>query len=89
MSAARHMTATVLPGRRIEVTAPDLVEGETVELYIVPVGAPVTPATRQAFLRLPMAERRRILAEQAAEQEQHYREDGSWREIQGGDIVEY
>lgn len=89
MSAARHMTATVLPGRRIEITAPDLVEGETVELFIVPSGAPVTAETRRAFLRLPMVERRRILAEQAAEMEPHYGEDHSWRAIQDGDIVEY
>ena len=89
MSAALHMTATVLPGQRIEVTAPELAEGETVELFIVPADAPMTSEQRRAFLRLPMAERRRILAVQAAELEEHYREDRSWREIQDGDIVDY
>jgi len=47
---------------------------------------------RRAFLRLPLAERRRILAEQADnaariyESEQNVQEREAW---QGGDIVEY
>ncbi len=89
MQAALHLTAKVLPGSRIEVTAPELCEGETVELFVVPAGAPVTSDQRRAFLRLPMAERRRILADQAAQMAGHYQHDDSWRETQDGDIVEY
>jgi len=54
--------------------------------------APLTPADRLAFLKLPIEERRRILAEQAEamiaeyELEENRRERELW---QGGDIVEY
>lgn len=50
---------------------------------------PLTLEERRAFLRLPLAERRRILAEQAESLQAHYEEDTEWREFQGGDIVEY
>lgn len=89
MASALHMHAMVMPGNRIEVTSPDLEEGSAVELFILPAGAPVSPAARRAFLRLPMAERRRLLEEQAAQMANHYAQDTRWREIQGGDIVAY
>jgi hypothetical protein len=54
-----------------------------------PTEQPLTLEERRAFLRLPLAERRRILAEQAERLEAHYEEDTEWREFQGGDIVEY
>jgi Zn-dependent peptidase ImmA (M78 family) len=41
---------------------------------------------RRAFLKLPIAERRRILAEQAQKAAAQYETDRDW---QGGDIVEY
>jgi predicted component of type VI protein secretion system len=44
---------------------------------------------RRAFLQLPIAERRRILAEQADAIAFHYEQDSEWRELQAGDIVEY
>ena len=52
----------------------------------------ITLEQRRAFLRLPLAERRRILSQQAenvarhCESEQSVREREDW---QGGDIVEY
>jgi len=44
---------------------------------------------RRAFLKLPIEERRRIMAEQAEKAAQYYEQDTEWREFQGGDIVEY
>lgn len=44
---------------------------------------------RIAFLNLPVAERRRTLAEQAKGMVEHYKQDESWKDIQGGDILEY
>lgn len=44
---------------------------------------------RKAFLRLPIAERHRILAEQANAIAFHYEQDTEWKELQAGDIVEY
>ena len=89
MASALHKHATVQPGNRIEVTAPELDEGEAVELFIVPTGAPVSGAARRAFLRLPVADRRRLLEQQAERMAEHYARDTQWRELEGGDIIEY
>jgi hypothetical protein len=54
--------------------------------------APLTLADRLAFMKLPIEERRRILAEQAEAMIAHYdlEENRRERELwQGGDIVEY
>lgn len=51
----------------------------------------ITLAQRIAFMKLPLEERRRILAEQAQQALQHYEEElaAKERELwQGGDIVE-
>lgn len=44
---------------------------------------------RKNFIQLPLEERRRIMAEQAAKMEEHYKLDTERIELQGGDIVEY
>jgi hypothetical protein len=44
---------------------------------------------RRAFLKLSLEERRRIMAEQAEKMAQYYEQDQEWKELQGGDIVEY
>jgi hypothetical protein len=52
----------------------------------------VTLEQRRAFLKLPLAERRRLLSQQAEEAARHYEAEQSLREReawQGGDIVEY
>lgn len=48
-----------------------------------------TLAWRKAFLKLPIAERRRILAEQAEAIAFHYEQNTEWKELQPGDIIEY
>ena len=58
------------------------------------IGADVTPslAQRRAFLKLPLEERRRILAQQADQTAEHYElesERTDREHWQGGDIVEY
>jgi len=58
--------------------------GEKVEM-----DQPLTLVERRALMKLPLSERRRILAEQADKIASHYEEDTEWRELQGGDIVEY
>ncbi len=58
--------------------------GERIELE-----QPVSVIQRRAFLKLPLAKRRQILAEQAKRMAKHYEEDTEWREFQGGDVVEY
>ena len=52
----------------------------------------MTLEQRRAFLKLPLAERRRILSQQAENAASHYESEQSVRERedwQGGDIVEY
>jgi hypothetical protein len=52
----------------------------------------ITLDQKRAFLKLPLSERRRILAEQAQKAAIHYELEESSRERetwQGGDIVEY
>jgi hypothetical protein len=45
---------------------------------------------RRAFMKLPLEERRRLLAEQAGKlADHHYAQDTEWRELEGGDLVEY
>jgi hypothetical protein len=45
---------------------------------------------RRAFMKLPLEERRKILAQEAEEAAEHYQEDyKEWNDLQGGDIVEY
>jgi hypothetical protein len=51
-------------------------------------GSP-TSLRRKAFLALTLEERRRILEEQATQMQKSYEADDSWRQIQGGDIVEH
>lgn len=44
---------------------------------------------RRALMKLPLAERRRILAEQAARAAADCERDPEWRELQGGDLIEH
>ncbi|MBD6616489.1 hypothetical protein FNW02_11725 [Komarekiella sp. 'clone 1'] len=44
---------------------------------------------RREFMKLPLAERRRILAEQAELMLVHYQQDREWQELQTGDLVDY
>ena len=44
---------------------------------------------RNAFLKLPLEERRRILSEQAEAMTIHYQQDTDWQELQAGDLIEY
>ncbi|WP_299406504.1 hypothetical protein [Acaryochloris sp. IP29b_bin.148] len=44
---------------------------------------------RRHFLEKPLAERRRILAEQAEAIHDHYQQDSEWQDLMAGDIVDY
>jgi hypothetical protein len=52
MTSAYHTTTTVLPGNRIEITAPDLREGEQVQVVVIPV----LPATSKQMSGLDIIE---------------------------------
>ena len=57
---------------------------ETLELE-----QPVSVVQRRAFLKLPLEKRTQILTEQAERAAKHYEQETGWRQLQGGDIVEY
>jgi hypothetical protein len=44
---------------------------------------------RLAFIKLPIDERRRILANQAEKMLTHYQQNTEWQELMSGDISEY
>ncbi len=45
--------------------------------------------SRSEFMKLPLEERRRILAEQAEVMLLHYQQDREWQELQTGDLIDY
>jgi hypothetical protein len=54
----------------------------------VAVQEPITLVERQAFLKLPIEERRKIMANQAREMEDHYKL-GKTEDLETGEIIEY
>lgn len=49
---------------------------------------PVSLVERRAFMKLPLADRRKIMARQAKEMAGHYEKDGAWKDLETGDIVD-
>ncbi|MEG4507267.1 DUF433 domain-containing protein [Microcoleus sp. F6_B4] len=45
--------------------------------------------SRREFMKLPLEERRNILAKQAEVMLQHYQEDREWQELEAGDLIDY
>jgi hypothetical protein len=45
--------------------------------------------SRREFMKLPLEERRRILAEQAKLMLLHYQQDKEWQELETGDLIDY
>ncbi|MGB3692037.1 MAG: hypothetical protein WBG70_16620 [Spirulinaceae cyanobacterium] len=94
-----YSIAKVLPGNKIEIQAPSLSVGQTVEVVIlvqdVKLSSPaiekqvLSLEQRLALLKLPIAERRRILESQAEKMLNHYQQDSEWQELMSGDIINY
>ena len=64
-------------------------EGKTMLGMNIEDGERLEAIQRRAFLKLPMEERRRLLAEQAEAMAGHYAKDDAWRDAQGGELYEY
>lgn len=58
--------------------------GEEIEMDV-----PATVIERRSFMKLPIEKRRQILAEQAAKMASYYETNEEWKEIEGGDFIEY
>ncbi|RPJ55289.1 MAG: helix-turn-helix domain-containing protein [Dehalococcoidia bacterium] len=67
-----------------------ITKGDAMKLLGEPVGAqePITLVERQAFLKLPMEERRKIMAKQAREMAAEYKQ-GKVEDLETGEIIEY
>ncbi len=50
MQTALRVSARVLPGRRLEIAAPELIEGEDVEVFVV---MPETPKPAKSLPESP------------------------------------
>ncbi|WP_339377740.1 hypothetical protein [Calothrix sp. NIES-2100] len=48
-----------------------------------------TNISRRELMKLPLEERRRILAEQAELMLPHYQQDKEWQELDTGEFVDY
>lgn len=92
-----YSTAKVLPGNKIEIQVPSLSTGQAVEVIILvpettdpssPIEEqPLSLEQRLAFLKLPLAERRRILETQTETMLEHYQHNCEWQELMAGDII--
>lgn len=76
----------------LRALAEKLITHEKAEELLKEIIAPQEPLShieRRAFMRLPLAERKRILAEQAETMVDFYEQDTEWREIQEGAFIDY
>jgi Zn-dependent peptidase ImmA (M78 family)/DNA-binding XRE family transcriptional regulator len=58
--------------------------GKEIEMEV-----PATVIERRSFMKLPLEKRRQILAEQAAKIAGYYETSKEWKELEGGDLIEY
>ena len=99
MKSPLYITATVLPGNKIEIQTPNLSVGQNVEIVVLVPEVSVTYSPdkeqnlslkqHQDFLKLPIAERRSILESQAETMLTHYQQNSEWQELMTGDIIDY
>jgi hypothetical protein len=90
MKQTSYLTTTIQPGNRLEIDLPNFPIGQTVEVIII-TEMPNPEAqmlNRSQFLKLPIADRRRILEQQAEAALPHYQQDTEWQEWVNLDIAE-
>lgn len=83
MKQTHYLTTTVQPGSRLDIALDDLTVGQTVEVIVIiqkPDQPPKAGIDRRAFMKLPMAERRQLLATQAEAMREHYEQDLDWQD---------
>ena len=64
-------------------------EAESILGKEIEMEVPATVIERRSFMKLPLEKRRQILAEQAAKIAAYYETSKEWRELEGGDFIEY
>lgn len=91
MKQTSYLTTTIKAGNRLEIDLPNVPIGQTVEVIIITeTETPTDPQSidRSAFLKLPIADRRRILEQQAESALPHYQQDTEWQEWVNLDVGE-
>lgn len=79
MQTAYHTTTTVLPGHRIEFTAPEIAEGARVRVVVVPEAGPIGVQERRSALEIIEAYNGPGLFRTAEEVDRHINEErDSW-----------
>ncbi len=85
MKQIRYITTTIQVANRLELDLPDISIGQTIEVILIIPDAEEVSSTaidRRSFLKLPIEQRRRILAQQSeaalAYYEEHKAEWGEW-----------
>jgi len=89
MRSATRIHTKVLPGHRIEITAPEFSEGASVDVLVVSHAETVPAIDRREMLKMPVEQRRDILRQQAEGLVEYYESTADERtDWQGGDIIE-
>jgi hypothetical protein len=92
MKQTRYITTTIQAGNRLEIDLPNCPVGQIVEVILILPDPPTPipqPIDRQAFLKLPIAERRRTLEQQAEAALPYYQENQEeWQEWVNLDLAE-
>jgi hypothetical protein len=92
MKQIRYITTTIQAGNRIEIDLPNIPIGQTIEVILIIPDVPesnLQPIDRQAFLKLSIDERRKILAQQAEAALPYYEANkAEWEEWIDFDINE-
>jgi hypothetical protein len=92
MKQTRYITTTIQVANRLELDLPDVSIGQTIEvILIIPDSeeSSLTAIDRRSFLKLPLEQRRQILAQQAEAALSYYEENkAEWEEWINLDIAE-
>ena len=98
MKQVQYATTTIKEGNRLEILTPTLEVGEAVEVIVIVAehspsrsvsDSNLSCIDRREFMKLPMEERREILAQQAEDIAEHYEQDTEWREWLSFDTQEF
>ncbi len=83
-----EIVAEAAEGDRIEALYKSQTQIQS-ESQVLEIPSVAQYPSRREFIKLPIEERRRILAEQAEVMLSHYQEDTEWQELQTGDLIDY
>jgi uncharacterized protein (DUF433 family) len=83
-----EIVAEAAEGDRIEALYKSQTQIQS-ESQVLEIPSVAQYPSRREFMKLPIEERRRILAEQAEVMLSHYQDDREWQELQTGDLIDY